>query len=80
MYQLLFRDIFSKKRLRQKLARMSLDEDEPGVSFLMGIDKRTGVPYTGINEPAIAQLWMHLREEFQRLDSGRPRGNLNLFY
>ena len=50
-------------------------KDNPGgVSFLMGIDHRTGVPFQCMQDPTIANLWMTLREAFLEISHDRVKG------
>lgn len=73
--QLLIQNIFSNKRLYQRLKRISFPEDGAGISFVMGINCNTGVPYSCMNEPAIGKLWMFLRDSFMEADQGRAIGS-----
>jgi transposase InsO family protein len=80
--KLLLHDVAEDKALWKRLGRMSLPadcgpggKDNPrGVSFLMGIDHRTGVPFQCMQDPTIANLWMTLRETFLEISHDRVKG------
>ncbi|EGB03116.1 hypothetical protein AURANDRAFT_68290 [Aureococcus anophagefferens] len=76
--QLLIQNIFSNKRLYQRLKRISFPEDGAGISFVMGINCNTGVPYSCMNELAIGKLWMFLRDSFMEADQGRAIGGIHV--
>jgi len=57
--------------LMQQLKGYSRPEDGPGVSFLVGVNPRTGVPYALMTQPLIAELWLAIRERFEELNKGR---------
>ena len=75
MNNLLIGKIWNNGRLRRRYQAISREKDKPGISFLMGINPKTGVPYSAINRPEIAVLWMHMRELFQQLDARRPKNS-----
>ncbi|EGB04300.1 hypothetical protein AURANDRAFT_67346 [Aureococcus anophagefferens] len=80
---LLLDKIMNNRKLMAKLGGMSLPEDggaandgaPEGVSFLMGISHMTGVPFSIMHDPTIADLWMALRDMFLTINQGRVKGN-----
>ncbi|EGB02240.1 hypothetical protein AURANDRAFT_69065, partial [Aureococcus anophagefferens] len=80
---LLLDKIMNNRKLMAKLGGMSLPEDggaandgaPEGVSFLMGISHMTGVPFSIMHDPTIADLWMVLRDMFLTINQGRVKGN-----
>ena len=57
------------------LQKMSFGDDAPGVSFLMGISPRSGVPYSALERKEIAALWLEIRDLFMKIDAGRNKGS-----
>ena len=70
---LLIRKVGNNGHLRKRYQAISREKDKPGISFLMGINPRTGVPYSAINRPEVAMLWMHMHELHQQLGAKRPK-------
>mmetsp|Transcript_2920 Transcript_2920/g.8561 ORF Transcript_2920/g.8561 Transcript_2920/m.8561 type:complete len:465 (+) Transcript_2920:3-1397(+) len=71
--RIILRDIYQNRGLMKYLSKMTLDSDKPGVSFLMGICPRTGVPYACMQRPEIAKLWLEVRELFVKANLSRNR-------
>jgi len=65
MNDLLIRKIWNNGHLRKRYQAISREKDKPGIPFLVGINPRTGVPYSAINRREVAMLWMHMRELHQ---------------
>jgi len=61
--------------LWEELQRVSLMGDKPGVTFMMGVSPRTGVPYGIMSRKLIAELWLAMREHFQRHNLRRLHGS-----
>ena len=64
-----------KKRTLNEVYSADRAKNPDGVSFLMGINPRTGVPYACMQEPAIAKLWMMLRDNFIDINQSRAKGS-----
>ena len=69
------RKIRHSKKLWRELKRYSRDSDGDGVSFLMGINSRTGVPYACMARPLIAELYFTYREHFMKANNSQLKGN-----
>ena len=69
------RKIHHSKKLWKEMKRYSRDSDGDGVSFLMGINSRTGVPYACMARPLIAELYFAYREHFMKTNNMQLKGN-----
>jgi len=70
----LFERIRKDARLWAELKKVSLPDDGTDVSFMIGFSARTGVPYTLMSGPLIAELWLAVRDKFLVWNKNRVSG------
>ena len=68
-------EIKKNRKLWGELRKYSRERDGTGVSFLIGINPRSGVPFECMSRPLIGKLWLAIREHFLRCNIEKLKGD-----
>ena len=68
-------EIKKNKKLWGELRKYSRERDGIGVSFLMGINPRSGVPFECMSRLLVGKLWLAIREHFLRCNIEKLKGD-----